>query len=332
MSLQASSKAPDDYQADFLISLLQDMIFYRRFEERVLVAYTKMKFAGFCHLHIGQEGLCVGVQRAIDPQDYVITGYRSHTQAIAKGIPARDVLAELFGKVSGCSRGKGGSMHMFSREKRFYGGHGIVGGQVPIAVGMAWKIHYNEENHVVVCYLGDGAINQGQVYEAMNMACIWQLPVLFIIENNLYGMGTHIGRTTSVGAKTLYKRALAFDMAHSQVNGQNVLDVYQQVNKLVKGMREAPGPHLLEALTYRYKGHSVSDPSLYRTKEEIQGYMNHDDPIKNLSDKLIQDKIASKDDIKQWDKKVKATLKTLEASVDKDMDPELSEAYEHVYS
>ena len=320
-----SSTAPQ-----LLISILKEMIFYRRFEERVLAAYTKLKFAGFCHLHIGQEGLCVGVQRALQETDYMVTAYRSHTQAIAKGIPARQVLAELFGKVTGCSRGKGGSMHMFSAACRFYGGHGIVGGQVPLAVGVGFKIKYHQAADVVICYMGDGAIHQGQVYEAFNLACIWKLPVLFVIENNLYGMGTHIGRITTVGAKHLCKKALAFDMAHSQVNGQDVLAVYDHVKTIIAEMRADPKPHLVEALTYRYKGHSVSDPSLYRSKAEVQEYMKSDDPILNLSQKLVGDQLATDDDIKTWDQQIKFELKQLEISVDQDPEPPIAEAYDHV--
>lgn len=321
-----------EHSREFLISVLREMIFYRRFEERVLSAYTRQKFSGFCHLHIGQEGLCVGVQRALQATDYMITGYRSHTQAMAKGIPAQAVLDELFGKVTGCSRGKGGSMHMFSSEKRFFGGHGIVGGQAPLAVGMAWKVRYVGDEDIVVCYLGDGAMNQGQVYEALNMAGLWQLPVLFIIENNLYGMGTHIARTTTVGATELYKRALAFDMDHSQVDGQDVLVTYEHLQSVVEKVRKGSKPHLLEALTYRYRGHSVSDPGLYRSKEEVRGYQEQRDPIKKLVAHLKECKIADESEIKEWDQAAKAQLKELEAAADGAPEPSLEEAEEHVWS
>lgn len=327
---QAAQAKVGGCEQEFFISVLKEMIFYRRFEERVLAAYTQLKFAGFCHLHIGQEGLCVGVQRALRDSDYMVAAYRSHTQAIAKGIPARAVLAELFGKVTGCSRGKGGSMHMFSAEHRFYGGHGIVGGQVPLAVGVGFKVAYCGEDDVVICYLGDGAMHQGQVYEAFNLACIWKLPVVFLIENNLYGMGTHIGRITTVGAKNLCKKALAFDMAHSQVNGQDVLAVHDHLKETIAAMRQEPRPHLVEALTYRYKGHSVSDPSLYRSKAEVQEYMKSDDPIVNLTQKMIQEQVCTEPEITRWDKEIKTELKALEASVSQDPDPDIAEAYEHV--
>ena len=229
-------------------------MFFRRFEERVGLAYTKRKFSGFCHLHIGQEALAVGVQSALRPTDYMLSSYRSHTQAIGKGIPAGQVMAELFGKVDGVCRGKGGSMHMFSDEHRFFGGHGIVGGQVPIAAGIAFKIRYSDEDEICVCYLGDAATNQGQFHEALNMAATWDLPVLYIIENNKYGMGTDIKRTTSVDH--LWKRALAYDMDHSDVDGMDVVAVHDHVNAIVENMRKTKRPYLLDALTYRYRGHS----------------------------------------------------------------------------
>jgi len=311
-----------------LISMYKEMVYYRRFEERVLVAYTNQKFSGFCHVHIGQEGLCVGVQRALRKSDYMISGYRSHTQAIAKGIPGNQVFAELFGKVTGCARGKGGSMHMFSKEHRFLGGHGIVGGQAPLATGAAFRIKYMKEDDVVVCYLGDAAMNQGQVYEVMNMAATWDLPVLFIIENNRYGMGTDIRRTTSVDH--LSKRALAFDMKHSQVDGMNVETVYEHVDAIVTKMRVDKKPYLLEAICYRYKGHSVSDPQNYRTKDEVSDWMKKD-PIVQLGLKLVKEKIAKEKDLEDWDDEMKAQVRANEKFADESPDPELSEAWTNVY-
>lgn len=310
---------------ELLIGMYKEMALYRRFEERVLNAYTKQKFSGFCHVHIGQEGLCVGVQRALRDSDYMISGYRSHTQAIAKGITPDEVFAELLGKVTGCCKGKGGSMHMFSAEKRFYGGHGIVGGQAPVATGVGFKIKYSGEDDVMVCYLGDAAMNQGQVFEAMNMAAAWDLPVLFIIENNRYGMGTDITRTTSVGKDGLYKRALAFDMAHSQVNGQDVIETYEHVSKIVAQMRKDKKPYLLEALTYRYKGHSVSDPGLYRTKDEVKDYMENKDPIKNLGALLVKEKMAKEDELKEWDKEAKEISKAAEKFAENSAEPSIEE-------
>ena len=320
------TKKPDP---EFLIGMYQEMVFYRRFEERVNVAYTKQKFSGFCHLHIGQEGLCVGVQRALRDTDYMISGYRSHTQAIAKGIPAVEVFAELFGKVTGCSRGKGGSMHMFSAQKRFLGGHGIVGGQAPLATGVGFKIRYQEEDDIIVCYLGDAAMNQGQVFEAMNMAAAWELPVLFLIENNRYGMGTDIKRTTNV--EHLAQRADGFGMSSSQVDGMDVLKVYDHLTGLVKKMRSDSKPHLLEALTYRYKGHSVSDPGLYRTKDEVKSYQDKD-PIKTLGAELVKKDIATDATLKEWDTEARNRVKELEKVADEAPLPDVSETWMHVFA
>ena len=313
------------YDKELLVSMFKEMALYRRFEERVLNAYTKQKFSGFCHVHIGQEGLCVGVQRALRDTDYMISGYRSHTQAIAKGITPNEVFAELLAKKTGCCGGKGGSMHMLSAENRFYGGHGIVGGQAPIALGVGFKIKYQQEDDIMVCYLGDAAMNQGQVFEALNMAAAWDIPVLYVIENNRYGMGTDITRTTSLGKDGLYKRALGFDMACSQVNGQDVLATYEHVSSIVDQMRKDKKPYLLEALTYRYKGHSVSDPGLYRSKDEVKDYMENNDPIKNLSAVLLKEKFATEDDLKAWDKEAKELAKAAEKFAEESPEPDVSE-------
>lgn len=313
-----------------LIDMYQQMCLFRRFEERVGVAYTRRKFSGFCHLHIGQEGLAVGVQHALRDSDYMVSGYRSHTQAIGKGIHPNAVMAELFGKVDGCCRGKGGSMHMFSDEHRFLGGHGIVGGQVPVAVGVGFAIRYREEDNICVVYLGDAATNQGQFFEAMNMAATWDLPVLFIIENNKYGMGTDIRRTTSI--EHLWKRALAFDMDHSDVDGMDAVAVYRHVAPIVEKMRKDKRPHLLEALTYRYRGHSVSDPGTYRTKEEVEDYQKNKDPILRLGRYLVENKIATEQDLKEWDNAAKKVVKESEDFADASPFPPVEELWDHVYA
>lgn len=311
-----------------LVAMYQEMLFYRRFEERVNQSYQKGKFAGFCHLHIGQEAVCVGVQRALRPSDYMISGYRSHTQAIAKGIDAKTVYAELFGKEGGAVRGKGGSMHMFSKEHRFLGGHGIVGGQCPIATGVGFAIKYEKRDDVIVCYLGDAATNQGQFFEAMNMAATWKLPVLFIIENNRYGMGTDIQRVTSVDH--LYKRALAFDMDHSQVDGMDVVTVYEHVKPIVESMRSQPRAYLLEVMTYRYRGHSVSDPGLYRTKEEVKGYQDRD-PITQLGLRLKKDKLADDAQLEAWDTVARQLAAECEEWADQSPPAKLEDAWTDVY-
>lgn len=315
---------------DLLVNLYKQMCLFRRFEERVGQAYTKRKFSGFCHLHIGQEGLAAGVQAAIRDTDHMISGYRSHTQAIGKGIPPGQVMAELFGKVDGCARGKGGSMHMFSKEKRFLGGHGIVGGQVPLATGVGFAIRYRNEDDLCVCYLGDAATNQGQFFEALNLAATWDLPVLYIIENNRYGMGTDIRRTTSIDH--LWKRALAFDMDYSDVDGQNVITTYQHVSKLAEQIRATKRPHLLEALTYRYRGHSVSDPGTYRTKEEVVEYQTNRDPIRTHAEYLLKNGLATEDELKAWDDEAKRLAKEAEDFADQSPNPPIEEAFEHVYA
>ena len=322
-----ASEPKSKYEPAFLLTLYQDMLFYRRFEERVNQAYQKGKFAGFCHLHIGQEAVCVGVQKSLRPTDYMISGYRSHTQAMAKGIDPKAVLSELFGKKTGAVGGKGGSMHMFSKEHRFFGGHGIVGGQCPIAAGVAFAIKYDKKDDIIVCYLGDGACNQGQFFEAMNMAATWHLPVLYIIENNQYGMGMDYHRVTSVDR--LSKRALAFDMDHSEVDGMEVLKVYEHVSGIVAKMRKKPAPYLLEVLTYRYRGHSVSDPASYRTKEEVAKFQLRD-PIVQLAEVLKKQKLASEDDLKAWDKAVRERTAAIEEYADAAPRPAVSDLWLNV--
>lgn len=324
--MTAKKKTP--LERDLLVKMYKDMALFRRFEERVGLAYTKQKFSGFCHLHIGQEALAVGVQSALRDTDYMLSGYRSHTQAIGKGISPEAVMAELFGKVDGCCRGKGGSMHMFSKEHRFLGGHGIVGGQTPIAAGVGFSIRYRNEDDICVCYMGDAATNQGQFFEAMNMAATWDLPVLFIIENNKYGMGTDIRRTTSVDA--LWKRALAFDMAHSDVDGMNVVTVHEHVKAIVDQMRKDHKPYLLEALTYRYRGHSVSDPGTYRTKEEVEDYQKNRDPIMQLERFMTEQKLATEAEFKAWDNEAKERVKAAEEFADNSPNPPVEELWDHV--
>lgn len=311
------------------VSFYRDMLFYRRFEERVQVAYTQGKFSGFCHLHIGQEAVCVGVQAVLRETDYVISGYRSHTQAIAKGIPSLEVMAEMFGKATGCCRGKGGSMHMFSFSKRFFGGHGIVGGQVPLGAGMAFKINYRNENDIVVCYLGDAAMNQGQVMEAMNMAMIWNLPLLIIIENNRYGMGTDIKRTTSI--EKLCERADGFAMPSAQMDGMDVVSTYLQTKEIAAQVREQKKPFLLEALTYRYRGHSVSDPGNYRTKEELEQYRQND-PITKLGQQLLELGIMREQEQRDLAAAIKQQLQDEEKQADAAEVLPVEAIYEDIYT
>lgn len=324
----ATTKAKS-YDAAYLKNLYKEMCYFRRFEERVLQAYTAQKFAGFCHVHIGQEGLCLGVQKALRDTDYMISGYRSHTQAIAKGIPGKEVFAELFGRYTGCAKGNGGSMHMFSKEKRFLGGHGIVGGQVPLAAGVGFAIKYEKRDDIIVCYLGDAAINQGQFHEALNMAATWSLPCLFIIENNRYGMGTDIKRTTSIDH--LWKRALAYDMDHGQVDAMNVLTTTEFVSDVIEKMRKTKRPYLLDAICYRYKGHSVSDPGLYRSKEEMAEWVSKD-PIIQLGAYIKKQKIATDEELKALDTEAKAMAKADESWADEQPIPPEEAVWNHVYA
>lgn len=328
MATEKSAAKKPRLDSTLLVAMYQEMLFYRRFEERVNQSYQKGKFAGFCHLHIGQEAVCVGVQRALRPSDYMISGYRSHTQAIAKGIDAKTVYAELFGKEGGAVRGKGGSMHMFSKDYRFLGGHGIVGGQCPIAAGVGFAIKYEKRDDVIVCYLGDAATNQGQFFEAMNMAATWKLPVLFIVENNRYGMGTDIQRVTSVDH--LYKRALAFDMDHSQVDGMDVVTVYEHVKPIIDSMRTQPRAYLLEVMTYRYRGHSVSDPGLYRTKDEVKVYQDRD-PLTQLAIRLKKDKLADDAQLETWDTEARQKAAECEEWADQSPPAKLEDAWTDVY-
>lgn len=328
MAPTTKSKHKKQYDKKFLLDAYRDMIYYRRFEERVNVSYTKRKFSGFCHLHIGQEAVCVGVQRCLRDTDYMISGYRSHTQAIAKGIPSQQVFAELYGKQTGCSKGKGGSMHMFSKQHRFLGGHGIVGGQVPLATGVAFAINYRSEDNIMVCYMGDGAISQGQFFESLNMAETWKLPCLYIIENNQYGMGTDYRRVTSL--ENLQDRAKGFGMNNSQVDGMNFISVYEHTKPIVEDMRKSKKPHLLEIKTYRYKGHSVSDPGNYRTKEEVKKYQDLD-PISQQKAFLIELGISTAEKLTEMDKQIKLEVKEAEKFADESPQPELDAIWQDVY-
>lgn len=318
----------DIYDSHFLIKLYRKMLFFRRFEERVQVAYTKKQFSGFCHLHIGQEGVATGVQEALEETDYVISSYRSHTQAIAKGVEPKVIFSELLGKKTGCCQGKGGSMHIMSKKHRFLGGFAIVGGQAPLATGVAFAIQHWKKNEIIVCYLGDGALQQGQVMESFNLAAIWNLPVLFIIENNQYGMGTHVQRVTTL--ERLSDRALGFNMQHSHIDGMDVLNVYRETKKIVLQMRKDKKPYLLEINTYRYRGHSVSDPATYRTKEEVEGYKKLD-PIVQLKTLLLKEQVISEEDLKKMDKKIQLEVRSAQAYANDALEPPISDAWKDVF-
>jgi pyruvate dehydrogenase E1 component alpha subunit len=264
----------------------KEMLLCRRVEETLQQLYTQGEFGGFCHLYNGQEAISTGVLNAIDKgEDAVISGYRDHVQPICLGMPLNQVFGELLGKSSGCSKGKGGSMHFFSKELKYYGGHGIVGGQIPIAVGLAWAMKIQKSKQVVLCFFGDAAINQGQCHEAMNMAAIWSLPVLFLIENNRYGMGTEIYRMRAT--KNLLDQAKAYNMESHHINARSVEDVYPQIKKIIQTVRKKPRPILIDLETYRLKGHPVSDPQTYRSKEEVKKERAQD-CLKNIEDSILK--------------------------------------------
>jgi pyruvate dehydrogenase E1 component alpha subunit len=269
-----------------LLGFFRDMLLIRRFEERAGQMYGMGLIGGFCHLYIGQEAVVVGMQAALKEGDTIVTSYRDHGHMLACGMDPKGVMAELTGRRTGYSHGKGGSMHMFSREKNFFGGHGIVGAQVPIGTGLAFAHRYRDDGLISVTYLGDGAINQGQVYESFNMAALWKLPVVYVIENNRYGMGTSIDRAS---ARTdLYHRGMAYGIPGEQVDGMNVLAVHEAGLAAAEHARSGQGPLILEMLTYRYRGHSMSDPAKYRTREEVDRVRTEHDPIEQARHRLIE--------------------------------------------
>ncbi len=284
----------------------KQMVLIRRFEEKAGQLYGMSKIAGFCHLYIGQEAVIVGFVASSRPGDKMITSYRDHGHMLAIGTDPKVIMAELMGRATGCSKGKGGSMHMFDLEKHFYGGHGIVGAQVPIGTGLAFADKYLGKNNISYVYFGDGAAHQGQVYESFNMAALWQLPVIYIIENNEYAMGTAIHRSTH---KTeLYKRGEAFGIPGIQVNGSDVFAMEKAANEAADFVRSGKGPILIEVKTYRYRGHSMSDPAKYRSKEEVQAKKDNHDPITNLKKHLVDNKLAKEEEFDLIDEEVKSQV------------------------
>jgi pyruvate dehydrogenase E1 component alpha subunit len=296
---KATAKTPAASEKSFRIELLRQMLLIRRVEEKSAQMYGLRKIGGFCHLYIGQEAVAVGAVAALDlKQDYVLTAYRDHGHALACGMDPNALMAELYGKATGCSRGKGGSMHLFDVEKHMLGGNGIVGAHIPIATGVALKIKYKKENGVVLCFFGDGAIHQGSFHESLNLAKIWNLPIVYICENNHYGMGTDFRRVSSV--TDFSKMGASYDIPGSQMDGMDVLKVYEAVKEAVERARKEHQPSFIEAVTYRYKGHSMSDPATYRTKEELKEYKNQD-PILILKTKLIDSKQISNEEFDKID-------------------------------
>jgi pyruvate dehydrogenase E1 component subunit alpha len=302
-----------------------DMLLIRRFEEKAGQMYGMGLIGGFCHLYIGQEAVVVGMQMALKPGDQVITGYRDHGHMLASGMDPKGVMAELTGRSHGYSKGKGGSMHMFSAEKGFFGGHGIVAAQVPLGTGLAFANKYRGNDHVSLTYFGDGAANQGQVYESFNMAKLWMLPVIYIIENNQYAMGTSLKRASAT--IDLFHRGAAHGIPGEQVNGMDIRAVKAAGAKAVEWCRAGNGPIILEMLTYRYRGHSMSDPAKYRTREEVEKVRTEHDPIEQVRKRLIEKKWASEDELKKIDGKVRQTVNEAAEFATNDPEPDASELY-----
>jgi pyruvate dehydrogenase E1 component alpha subunit len=305
------------------------MLTIRRFEEKAGQLYGMGLIGGFCHLYIGQEAVVVGMQMAMKQGDQVITGYRDHGHMIATGMDPKGVMAELTGRAHGYSRGKGGSMHMFSVEKGFYGGHGIVGAQVPLGTGLAFANRYRENANVSFTYFGDGAANQGQVYESFNMAELWKLPVVYVIENNRYAMGTSITRASA--QIDLSKRGASFNIPGEQVDGMDVRAVKAAGERAAQWCRSGKGPFILEMLTYRYRGHSMSDPAKYRTREEVEKVRTTHDPIDMARQRILEKKLAKEDELKKIDGEVRDLINEASEFATHDPEPDVSELYTDVY-
>ena len=331
MATQAKRKAktPDaELPAQDLLRFYRDMLLIRRFEEKAGQMYGMGLIGGFCHLYIGQEAVVVGMQAAITPEDAVITSYRDHGHMLACGMDAKGVMAELTGRRGGYSKGKGGSMHMFSREKNFYGGHGIVGAQVPLGTGIAFAHWYRGKANVCLTYLGDGAANQGQVYESLNMAALWKLPCIYIIENNRYGMGTAIERASA--STEFYRRGEPWGIPGEAVDGMDVLAVREAGQRAVAHAKSGKGPYILEMKTYRYRGHSMSDPAKYRSKEEVDKMRSQHDPIEQLAKLLGETGFADEVALKQIDREVKEIVTAAADFAQQAPEPDPSELWTDV--
>src|SRR5207253_5326747 len=329
---KAASREPDaqlDEDRDTLVKVFHQMLLLRRFEEKCAESYSLGKIGGFCHLYIGQEAVGVGAISVLRPDDYVLTSYREHGQAIAKGISPEAVMAELYGKSGGCSRGKGGSMHLFDAEVNFLGGHAIVGGQIPLATGVAFASKYKETDQVTLCFFGEAAANQGAFHESLNMAQLWKLPCVYICENNMYGMGTSLERAMS--SQNVASKACAYELASESVDGMDVLKMREATRRAIKRAREESSPTLIEARTYRYMGHSMSDPGKYRTRAEIEKYQERD-PIKVFTKTLKDNGILSDSEIAEIEAQVKKEVERAVRFADERPLPDPKEWYTDIYA
>jgi len=314
---------PSDYVDSF-----EKMLLIRRFEEKCGQFYGMGLIGGFCHLYIGQEAVIAGIQKAKQKEDSTITSYRDHGHIIMSGIDPKFVMAELTGRASGCSKGKGGSMHMFNSAGKFYGGHGIVGAQVPIGTGLGFAEKYKGTSNVCFAFLGDGAVNQGQVYEAFNMAALWKLPVIYVIENNGYSMGTSLSRSTAM--TDLYRKGESFGIPGVQADGMDIDSVYNATLQIAEHVRNGNGPAIIEVKTYRYRGHSMSDPATYRSKEEVEEYKQKD-PIAVVKKMILDNAYASEDQIKEIEQKVKATIASVAEFATNEPLPSEDELFTDIY-
>src|SRR6516225_1328873 len=327
--LAANQTSVPEFSKEQELHAYRQMLLIRRFEEKAGQMYGMGLIGGFCHLYIGQEAVVVGMQMSLKPGDAVITGYRDHGHMLACGMDPKGVMAELTGRRAGYSKGKGGSMHMFSVEKGFFGGHGIVGAQVPLGTGLAFANRYRGNDNVSLTYFGDGAANQGQVYESFNMAELWKLPVVYVIENNRYAMGTSVARSSA--QPDLWKRGASFNIPGAQIDGMDVRAVKAAAEQAIAWCRSGKGPTILEMLTYRYRGHSMSDPAKYRTREEVEKVRHDQDPIEQVRRRLLDKKWASEDDLKKIDAAVRAIVNEASEFATHDAEPDPSELYTDVY-
>jgi pyruvate dehydrogenase E1 component alpha subunit len=313
------------------LMLMHEMLLYRRFEEKAEEAYAIGKIGGFCHLHIGQEAAAAGSIKALRKDDYVISAYREHTQALAKGIDPKAIMSELYGRADGCSGGRGGSMHLFDLSVGFMGGNGIVGGQIPSATGFAFASKYRNTDQVTLCFLGDAAVNQGSFHESLNLASIWKLPVIFAVENNGYGMGTRFSRVSSLEVKD---RGEGYGIPCHTVNGQDVLETYTFFTGLVEKMRKGAGPQYVDVRTYRFKGHSMSDPvsGTYRSKEEVERHVEQEDPIRILKDRLFSAGLLDQTALEKMDAEARAIVNQAAEFADASPLPDPAHLYDHTYA
>ncbi|OFY86125.1 MAG: pyruvate dehydrogenase (acetyl-transferring) E1 component subunit alpha [Bacteroidetes bacterium RIFCSPLOWO2_12_FULL_35_15] len=325
----SENKSKEKFSKETYLHWFESMLLMRKFEEKTGQLYIQQKIRGFCHLYIGQEALVAGAVSAIRKEDKMITAYRDHAHPIGRGLHPKYIMAELYAKITGCSKGKGGSMHIFSKEFNFFGGHGIVGGQIPLGAGIAFADKYNGNDNVTLCYMGDGAVRQGALHEAFNMAMLWKLPVIFIIENNYYAMGTSVERTSNV--HDLWKLGLAYDMPSFPVDGMRCETVHEAIASAVENARKGNGPTLLEMKTYRYKGHSMSDAQTYRTKEEVEEHKKQD-PIEQVLATIKKNKYATDSQIEAIEKKVEDIVAESVKFAEESPYPTADELYKDVYT